>query len=166
MSKEYSVGGDGLTLANQAVTLVYLNPTAAPNPNYDVMRIWASQSGTATSAMYRFQVTTQASVFPTLVSATPRQLKTGDGVASLITGATSGAIGTAGINASAEGAGSKTVRFGDNANNLNGYLWVATPREIISLASGFGNGLALFLPAAPGSLSNWACGMNYAEGTP
>jgi hypothetical protein len=164
MAKEYSVSGDGLTLANQAVTLVFFNPTAAPNPDYEVFRIWCSQSGTATSAMQRVQVETQAALFPNLTAATPRQLKTADTVASLIVGGTAGAAGTAGVNASAELNGAKTVRFPDNFNNLNGYLWVPTPREQISMTSGFAQGLGLFLPVAPTSLSNWAAGMNYAEG--
>jgi hypothetical protein len=162
MSKEYSVGGDNLTIAG-ATTLVFLNPTGAPDPNYYILRLWASQSGTSTSAMQRVQVETQNVGFPTLTSATPRQLKTGDGVASLIVGGTVGAAGNCGINASAEGSGTKTARFADNFNNLNGYLWVPTPREQISMASGFTSGLGLFLPSAPGTLTGWAAGLNFAE---
>jgi len=163
MSREFSVGGDGLTLANQAVTLVFVNPAAAPNFNLDFLRFWASQQGSATSAQQRIQVETQVTAFPTLVSATPRALKFSDPNASIITGGTAGAAGTAGINASAEGAGSKTVRFGDNFNVLNGYLWVATPREVITMMAGAASGLGLFLPAAAASLTNWACGANYGE---
>lgn len=165
MSKEYSVGSDGLSL-NQSGTcsLVFFNPTAAPDPNYYFLRLWASQSGTATSAMQRVQIETQIAAFPTgLTSVTPRQLKTGDAIASLIVGGTGGAVGTVGVNATAENAGVKTVRFGDNFNNLNGYLWVPTPREQISMASGFSAGLGLFFPAGPGTLTGWAVGANYAE---
>lgn len=163
MSKEYSVGGDGLTLANAAVTLVFINPPAAPNVSLDILRLWASQQGSATSAQQRIEVTTQVTAFPTLVSATPRHLKFADTVASIITGATSGAAGTAGINASAEGGGTKTVIFGDNFNVLNGYLWVPTPREVMNLSAGFLSGMNLFLPAAAASLTNWAAGLNYGE---
>jgi hypothetical protein len=167
MSKEYSVGGNALTLATSAaLTLVFVNPVAAPGPNIDIFRIWASQSQTATSAMFQVQVTTQVSAFPTLTSATPRQLKTGDAIASLITGATTGAQSTSGVNASAEGAGAKTVRWGDNFNNLNGYLWVATPREIFSLAANFLGGGGLYLATTPGAVAGWATGMNYGEGNP
>ncbi len=160
--REFSVGGDGLTLANQAVTLVFVNPAAAPSVNLDVVRMWCSQQGSATSAQQRVQVETQVTAFPTLVSATPRALKFVDS-ASTITGGTAGAAGTAGINASAEGAGAKTVRFGDNFNVLNGYLWVATPPEDIVMPAGSASGLGLFLPAAAASLTNWACGMNFRE---
>lgn len=163
MAREFSVGGDGLTLANQAVTLVFVNPAGAPKPNLQFMRAWASQQGSAVSAQQRVQVETQATAFPTLVSATPKALKPADTNASFITGGTAGAAGTAGINASAEGAGTKTPIFGDNFNVLNGYLWVATPPEMIVMPAGYAQGLGLFLPAAAASLSNWACGMNYGE---
>jgi hypothetical protein len=100
--------------------------------------MWASQQGSATSAQQRIQVETQVTAFPTLVSATPRSLKHGDATASIIVGGTAGAAGTCGINASAEGAGTKTVKFGDNFNVLNGFLWVATPRETHQHAGGLG----------------------------
>lgn len=165
MSREFSVGGDGLTIANAAVTLVFVNPPAAPSMNLQFIRLWASQQGSATSAQQRVQVVTQVTAFPTLTAATPRPLKHGDATASIIVGGTAGAAGTSGINASAEGAGSKTVKWGDNFNVLNGYLWVSTPREILDMPAGSTAGLGLFLPAAAASLSNWAAGMNYGEGT-
>lgn len=161
--REFSVGGDGLTLANQAVTLVFVNPAAAPSVNLEFLRMWASQQGSATSAQQRVQVETQVTAFPTLVSATPKKLKPGDPNASVITGGTAGAAGTSGINASAEGAGTKTPIFGDDFNVLNGFLWVATPRETIVMPAGFASGLGLFLPAAAASLTNWAAGMNFGE---
>jgi hypothetical protein len=163
MSREFSVGGGGLTLANQAVTLVNLNPTAAPNVSYDMLRLWCSQQGSATSAQQRVEAVTQVTAFPTLVSATPRPLKFADTVASAITGATSGAAGKSGINASAEGGGTKTVMWDDNFNVLNGYLWVPTPRELVNMPSGSTSSFSLFLPAAAASLTNWAAGMNYGE---
>lgn len=165
MAKEYSVGGGGLTLVNAVVTLVFINPAAAVSPMLNILRMWASQQGSATSAQQRIQAETQVTAFPTLVSATPRHLRRSDTVASLIAGATSGAAGTCGINASAEGAGTKTTMFEDNFNVLNGYLWVPTPREVIELSAGDASGFGLYLPAAAASLSNWACGMNFGEGS-
>lgn len=163
MSKEYSVGGDGLTLANAVVTLAFINPAAAPNVSLDILRLWCSQQGSATSAQQRVEVETQVTAFPTLTAATPRHLKFADTVASIITGGTAGAAGTAGVNASAEGGGSKTVIWGDNFNVLNGYLWVPTPREVLNLPAGFASGLGLYFPAAAASLSNWAAGINFGE---
>lgn len=164
MAKEFSLGGDGLTIANAAATLVGFLPPAAPGPLFRIIRMWASQSGTTTSAQYRIQAETQVSAYPTVVTATPRPLKHADAVASLLVGV-GGALtaGKCGINASAEGAGAKTVMWGDNFNNLNGYLWVATPDEVVEMPSGDASAFGLFAPAAFGSLSNWAVGLNFAE---
>jgi hypothetical protein len=163
MSREFTVGGGGLTLANQAVTLVNVNPTASPNVSLDILRLWASQQGSATSAQQRIEVATQVSAFPTLVSATPRPLQFADTVASAIVGATTGAAGKSGINASAEGAGTKTVMWDDNFNVLNGYLWVPTPREVVNMPSGSLSSISLYLPAAAASLTNWGTGLNFGE---
>ncbi len=165
MSREFSVGFDGITLSGTgAVTLVFVNPAAAPKPNLEFLRMWVSQSAAATSAQQRVEVETQVTAFPTLTTATPRALKPADTNASFIVGGTAGAAGTCGTNASAEGAGAKTVMFGDNFNVLNGYLWVATPRETVVMPAGLASGIGLYLPTAPSiALTNWAAGMNFGE---
>lgn len=160
MAREYIVSGGGLTLANQQVTLVFINP--ASTQGFEVLRMWAGQTGTATSAQQRIQYNTQVSAFPTLTSQTPTKTKFND-PASGITGATNGAAGTCGINASAEGAGAKSNVVNDTFNNLNGYLWVPTPRELVSLGAGIASGFGFGVPVAPGSLSNWQCGVVYGE---
>jgi hypothetical protein len=160
MSRSYSVGGGGLTLANQAVTLVFVNPSSTIG--FEVNRCWAGQTGTATSAQQRVQTNTQVTAFPTLTSATPSKLNFTDPVSG-ITGGTAGAAGTSGINASAEGAGAKSNIISDTFNNLNGYLWVPTPAEIIRMNAGASSGFGFHLPVAPGSLTNWQCGVNFTE---
>jgi len=160
MARTYSVGGGGLTLANQAVTLVFVNPSSTIG--FDVVRCWAGQTGTATSAQQRVQMNTQVTAFPTLTSATPSKNNLTDPTSG-ITGGTAGAAGTAGINASAEGAGGKTVITNDTFNNLNGYLWVPTPAEVHRMNAGASSGYGLHLPVAPGSLSNWQCGITFSE---
>ncbi len=158
--REYIVGAGGLTLANQAVTAAFVNPGAAQG--FEVLRCWLGQTGTATSAQQRVQTNFQVTAFPTLTSATPAKTKLGD-PASNISGGTAGAAGTAGVNASVEGAGAKTIIFPDTFNNLNGYLWVPTPRETIQLSAGAASGFGLHLPVAPGSLTNWQVGVTYGE---
>lgn len=158
---EFAVSGENLTVAG-ATTLVFINPAAAPNVNLEIMRCWIGQSANATSAQQRVQLETQVSAFPTLTSATPAKLKRA-GAASVITGGTAGAAGTAGVNASAEGAGAKTSIFGDAFNVLNGWLWVPTPREVIVMPAGSTSGFGLFLPTAPATLTGWTFGVTYAE---
>lgn len=164
MSREYIIPATNITLANQAVTLAYFQAmTAAPVCALEVLRCWASQAANATSAQQRVQISTQVTAFPTLVSQAPVAVKAGDPV-SKITGGTAGAAGTSGINASAEGAGAKTVLFPDAFNVLNGWLWVPTPIEtIIESAQGTAHGLGLHFPAAPTTLTNWNAGICFKE---
>lgn len=159
-ARVYTVSGANITLANQAVTLVFINPSSTIG--IEILRAWASQTGTTTSAQQRVQLNTQVTAFPTLTSATPAKTVLSDG-ASGITGGTAGAAGTAGINASAEGAGAKSIILSDAFNNLNGYLWLPTPLETIILNAGAASGFGLHLPAAPGTLTGWNFGVTFRE---
>ncbi len=159
----FTVGGGGITLANQPVTLVFINPPAAPSVGVRVLRCWIGQSQNATSAQQRVQLVTQVTAFPTLTSATPAKAKRQDPTAAIITGGTAGAAGTSGINASAEGAGAKSIILEDSFNVLNGYLWVPTPKEVIEIPAGSTSGFGLFLPVAALTLGNWSFGVTYEE---
>ena len=165
MAREFAISAGGITLANQAVTLVFINPPAAPNFNIELLRCWIGQSANATSAQQRVQLVTQVTAYPTLTSATPAKLKRGDPNVSIIAGGTAGAAGTAGINASAEGAGAKTVIQEDAFNVVNGWVWVPTPDERIVIPAGSASGFGLFLPVAAATLTNWAFGVTYREST-
>jgi hypothetical protein len=160
--REFSISSGGQTVAG-ATTLVFVNPAGAPNPNLEFLRYWVGQSANATSAQQRIQINTQASAFPTLTATTPTKLKPSDPNASVITGGTAGAAGTAGINASAEGAGTKTPVWDDAFNVLNGWLHVPTPPETRVMPAGFAQGVNLFFPVAPATLTNWAFGLVFRE---
>ena len=160
--REFSVSAGGQAVAG-ATTLVFVNPAAAVNPNLEFLRFWVGQSANATSAQQRIQLDTQASAFPTLTSSTPTKLKVADPNASVITGGTAGAAGTSGVNASAEGAGTKTPVWDDAFNVLNGWLHVPTPAETRVMPAGFAQGLGLFFPVAPATLTNWAFGLVFRE---
>ena len=160
--REFSVSAGGITLANAVVTLVFVNPIAAPNVNLEFLRYWVGQSANATSAQQRVQLVTQVTAFPTVTSATPQKLKFADAI-SVITGGTAGAAGTAGTNASAEGAGTKTVKWEDAFNVLNGWLHVPTPAETIIMPAGSASGLGLYFPAAAATLTNWSFGTVFRE---
>ena len=160
MAREYVISGAGLTVAG-ATTLLFLNP--GTTMSIEILRLWVGQSANATSAQQRVQVVTQPTTFPTGSSVTPRALKQRD-PASAITGiATECIAGRCCINASAEGAGAKTAVLDDAFNVLNGWLWVPTPNETIIMSASFASGLGLFLPVAPATLTNWACGMVFRE---
>lgn len=156
----YIISGGGLTLVNAVCTLVWINPDT--DASFEILRAWASQSANATSNQQRVQTNTQVTSFPTVTSVTPRKTAIND-QASTIVGATNGAAGTAGINATAEGAGSKSLLIEDSFNVLNGFLHVPTPLEVQSMNASAASGWGLHFPAAAISLANWATGIFYRE---
>ena len=159
MAREYIVTEGGVTIAG-ASTLVFINP--GTTQSIEILRCWVGQSANATSAQQRVQLVTQVTAFPTLTSIEPAKLKLIDPI-SVIVGGTAGAAGTCGTDASAEGAGAKTVLLEDAFNVLNGWLWVPTPNETIIMNASAASGFGLFLPVAPATLTNWAYGVTYKE---
>ena len=125
MARTYAVPAANITLANQAVTLVFCN--VGTTTSLEFLRMWASQSSSNNTAQQRVQINTQVSAFPTLTSQTPTKQWLLD-PASQITGGSAGAAGTAGINASATGGnGSVTVSHGANTvSGANGIYYFAT----------------------------------------
>ena len=163
MAREYVIPMTNATLGGSVTLIWYQVMTAAPVVALELIRAWASQTSSTTSNQQRVQINTQVSTFPTLTSQTPIRTKASD-PASLISGGTAGAAGTCGVNASAEGAGAKTVIIAEGFNILNGYLWTATPREtIIESPQSTAHGLGLHFPATPPSATQWNAGVCYAE---
>lgn len=160
MSREYTFGTSGMvSFANQAVTAMWLSPPS--NATLEILRVWMNQLGTTTTSQIRIQFVTQVSQFPTLVACAVRKLKYQD-PASLLSGLVSGLSG-AGIAATTEGTGAKTVIFEDSFNNLNGFLWIPVPEERLTLPATISAGLGIHLPSAPGTLSGWTFGCNFRE---
>lgn len=160
----YIIPAASVTVLNAAVTLIYFQVmTAAPVIAIDVLRAAVSQSAVATSAQQRIQLSTQVTAFPTLVSQAPVPVKSGYAT-SKITGGTAGAAGTSGINASAEGAGAKTVLLPDAFNVPNGYLWVPMPDEVFTeTPQATGHGFGLVFPAGPTTLTGWNAYLVFKE---
>lgn len=156
----YTIPCTNVTLANQAVTLVFVNP--GTTCSLEILRAWASQAANATSAQQRVQLSSQVTSFPTLTSQAPNPNAMID-QASQITGGTAGAAGTSGVNASAEGSGGKTVKYPDAFNVLNGWLYVPTPPETEIFSASGSAGLGLHFPAAPATLTNWNAGLSFRE---
>lgn len=160
MTREYAISSGGITVAG-ATTLIFINPGVTMA--LEIIRLWIAQSANATSAQQRVQLVTQVTAFPTLTSFTPAKLKRNDPISAIV-GGTAGAAGTCGINASAEGAGAKTVIWESAFNVVNGFLWVpASDKESIIMPASSASGFGLFLPVAPGTLTNWAFGLIYRE---
>src|SRR5215831_11193159 len=162
---EYSVTMKNATIALSPVTKAYsvfINPAAAPKPNLCFLRGWMSQSSSTTSAQLVVVIEQVSTAFGTYTNTGPVALKQA-GPASTITGNTTGAAGSSGTNASAAATGTIINFITDNFNNLNGYLWVATPKEVITAPAGASSGLGIGLLTAPSSLNNWSAGLIYSE---
>jgi hypothetical protein len=160
--REYSVVGQNITVANAAVTLVAINPPASRS--IEIIRAWVSQNANATSAQLGIGLGFKVTAFSTLTSATPEKLKPSDPV-SFITGGTAGAAGTSGINASAEGGGTFTVKYPDNFNALQGWLWTPSIAggETYILSGADSTAFAMKFQAAPATLTGWSFGVTFRE---
>jgi hypothetical protein len=157
MAREYVVSSSNITIAG-ATTLISLRPTSTQA--IEILRMWVSQSGTLAITNQRVRVNYQTGTVGTFTGATPQKLKVSDPPCSITSGTAQGA-GSAGINASVEN-GTKTTVFEDAFNVLNGWLWVATPRETLIVPAA-GSALGLDFPTAPATLTGWAFGITFAE---
>jgi hypothetical protein len=163
---EFAISFDALACAG-TFTLIFVQPAAAVNPTLEFLRYWVGQSANATSAQQRIQIETQVSSWPTAMSsAVVSKLKPQDPNASIITGASSPALGQAGLVLSAnqiEGAGAKTLVWADAFNVLNGWLHVPTPPETRTLPPNFTSGQGLFFPVTPATTTGWSTGLCFRE---
>lgn len=158
MGRRYVITASNVTVAG-ASTLIFLNP--GPSRTIRILE-WEVGQRDATSRQQAVRMVRQVAAFPTLTSATPATIDPGD-PASLIIGATTGAAGTCGINASVEGAGAKSIVSEHVFNVLNGYKWVPMPGGEIILPASAASGFGIFLPAAPTVLTGWTATLTFEE---
>ena len=162
MGAVYSV-----TMQNQTVIadseLVIVHTAAAVTTRASIIRIlraWIGQTGSTTSQQLGVMLALAASAFGTYTSTTPTPHAAG-GAASGIAGGTAGAAATAGTDASALGAGTKTPIIYDAFNIVNGYLWIPVPEERIVVP--LDTALVLKLVGTPGTLTGWSAGITFEE---
>lgn len=152
---------DQTIIASADLVIIHTDSTlATAGSNIEILRAWCSQGATETSEQLGIQLCLQASAFGTYTSATPTPHFLG-GKISGIMGGTAGAEGTAGVDASANAAGTKTTILADGFNNLNGWAWIPTPEERIVLPADTAIVLAMIGTAT--TLTNWYAGITYRE---
>ena len=156
-----------VTMQNQTIvadaTLVIIHADSTVATRGSVIRIhraWAGQHGTATSQQLGIMLAQKASAFGTYTSTTPVPAVLG-GPASTIAGGTAGAEGTAGTDASAEGAGTVTPLIYDGFNNLNGWLYVPVPEERLLIMPDIA--VILKIVGTPTTLTGWEAGITFEE---
>lgn len=126
----------------------------------EVVRAGCGQRSTDTSDMLGVHLARKVTAFGTYTSATPTPHVIG-GVASGIAGGTSGAAATAGVDASAEGAGAVTTVYPVPFNNLNGWEWIATPEERLIL--GPDQAVILKIDGTPADLTLWYAYLTFRQ---
>lgn len=148
-------------VADATLVIIHTESTAgARGAIIEILRLWCDQIGTETSDQLGIIFGTKASAFGTYTSTTPSPLYVG-GNASGIVGGTAGAEGTAGTDASAEGAGAVTTIWQRGFNNLVGYEWVGTPEERIIVPAD--TAVILKMVGTPATLTGWNAGIVYQE---
>lgn len=143
------------TLTSGTGTILWANAHASRT--FELARVTLGQRATLTAQLLVARLSRQLTSFPTLVTtnATLAKVDPGDSACAL-TLATTGAAGTCGVNASAEGAGAKTtVTEFDFLNTAGLDIWFPE-RERIILPGGDTSGLSLHLPVAPTDLTLWS----------
>jgi len=162
MTRTYSVIADNITLVAAPVTIVSLRPNATVP--IEVFEVRLGFSTNATSAMQRVHLMTQVvGGAPVLTGVLPTPVNLGNTQASSIVSGTSQAAGTAGVDATTESSGAKTVKVADAFNHLTGWVWVAPPDGGIILPAGSGSAFALFLPSTPATLTGWNATVTFRE---
>lgn len=145
-------------------TLVAIRAAASATTRGSVLEILSvrvGQQGTSTNQQLGILLADKATAFGTMTAATPSPLSVG-GAASGITGGTAQAAGTAGVDASAEGAGTVTPIIADSFSVLGGWLWIPTPEERILLLPG-SNPFIVKLVGTPTTLTGWSANVVFRE---
>lgn len=148
-------------IASSDMVIIHTQSTlSSGGSNIRILRAWCSQNETETSQQLGIMLALQASAFGTYTSTTPAPHFIG-GLVSGIAGGTAGAEGTAGTDASANAAGTKTPIVYDGFNNLNGWLWVPTPEERIIVP--LDTAIVLAMVGTAATLTGWNAGITYEE---
>jgi hypothetical protein len=158
----YSVTMQNQTIvADATLVIIHTDSTLATGGStIEILRAWVGNQTTEASDQLGIILGSKVTAFGTYTSTTPVGHFV-DGRVSGIVGGTAGAEGTAGTDASAEGAGAVTPIIYDGFNNLNGWLWVPVPEERIILTSD--KAIVLKIVGTPAVLTGWSAGITYHE---
>ena len=162
MAEIFTLMGENMTLTTAIRGLAVISSEASgPGARLEIYRIEIGQSGTGTSQMIRGAVSTRTGSTYTVTSATPAAISPIGGAASDITGGTSAAAGTAGVNATVDTTPTYVNLYQFAFNNLNGWLWVPTPEERMIIPAS--TVWVVRLLADPTTLAGWTVAVTFGE---
>jgi len=168
MSREYTVPMSNVTITSTN-TLVAIAPSSTSAGTFEIMRAWASQAGSVTSAQTQVRLVTQfnAVTANAVVGIGSTSIATkgfNDPVSKLFGSTIAGNGGATTVNCTSDGNGVKTTIYPDSFNALNGWLWVPTPPETHMIGTyASSQSYGLYIPVTPGSLTNWNAGLSFRE---
>lgn len=165
MSKVYTISGENLSLGTgSALAAFQTNSGVLAGSNIAIRRVEVGQRGTATGAQCGLVMSTRdtAGTF-TLTSVTPRNISPLGGPISALVGnvAPAGGVARCGINSSADSGGAYTDHYAANFSNLNGFLWVPMPQEVIIVPAS--TLWVLRFATAPGTTTGWTVSVTLEE---
>jgi len=156
-----------ITMASATVIasgeIITIRAATALSSRASILQIYSmscGQHGTSTSQELGIRWGLKASAFSTMSTATPAPTIQGI-VASAITGSTSGAASSCGVNSSSNGGGTFTVMGQEGFNNLNGWIKIFTPEErpLVLIDQTF----TLALVGTPTTLTSWEAMCTFEE---
>jgi len=148
-------------VADATLVIIHTDSTVtSAGSQIEILRAWCNQIGTEVSDQLGIILGQKVSAFGTYTGTTPVSHTIG-GPASGIVSGTTGAEGTAGTDASAEGAGAVTALVEEGFNNLNGWLWVPTPEERLIVPPD--TAVVLKIVGTPATLTGWCAGITYRQ---
>lgn len=148
-------------VANATLVIVHADSTFSSKGSLlEVLRATVSQVDVETQQQLGAVIARKESAFGTYTSVTPRPHSIGGPISGIV-GGTSGAEGTCGVDASAEGAGTVTIIHEEGFDNRAGFLWVPTPEERIIV--GPDQAVIVKMVGTPTTLDNWVATLSYRE---
>lgn len=166
MSRMYCVSDNNLTVGTGNVLFALRTAADAVTAggNIAIRRVEIGQSGTTTAEMVRGHIATRDTAGTlTMTSATPRPISPAGGPASGITGSTApaGTAAKVGTDSSADSGGAYVTLRPFTFHNLNGYLWVPTPSEVIEVPPA--TVIVVQLLASPTGTTGWTIAVDFEE---
>lgn len=143
----YSVNQYGVTSGTSIVTLIELEPSATST--MEILRLWIENENSETSEQWACSFVTKSAdgtnvTSPTVVAHDLATAAYGGAVRGMCT-----TLGTI-----------DNTFFRRGFNILNGFEWIATPDEVLTLAGAKTGGL--HLPVAPPTSTTISCGVTFA----
>jgi hypothetical protein len=161
MYRAYAIPMKDVTV-NSGTDMMWVFANPGTTQSLEFFRAVVSQTGSTTNAQEQVGLAFKVTAFPTLTSQAPVKLDISD-PASVITGNTTGAAGTSGVNASAAGGGAATYTTQEGFSTLNGWLWQPGPFDVMRANASAASGFGICKPAVPGSTGHWCATLFFRE---